>query len=53
VLPNYGFEGGGKTLQQAGAVSADNLSPQRARILLMLALQTTADPKQIQQLFDR
>jgi len=53
VLPNYGFEGGGKTLQQAGAVFADNLSPQKARILLMLALQTTADPKQIQNMFDR
>ncbi len=53
VLPNYGYEGGGKTLQQAGAVFADNLSPQKARILLMLALQTTSDPKQIQQLFDR
>src|SRR5438132_12886441 len=53
VLPNYGFEGGGKTLQQAGAVFADNLSPQKARILLMLALQTTSDSKQIQQLFDR
>jgi L-asparaginase len=53
VLPNYGFEGGGKTLQQAGAVFGDNLSPQKARILLMLALQTTSDAKQIQQLFDR
>src|SRR5207302_3447597 len=53
VLPNYGFEGGGKTLQQAGAVFADNLSPQKARILLMLALQTTSDAKQLQQLFDR
>ena len=53
VLPNYGYEGGGKTLQQAGAVFGDNLSPQKARILLMLALQTTSDPKQLQQLFDR
>ena len=53
VLPNYGYEGGGKTLQQAGAIFGDNLSPQKARILLMLALQTTSDPKQIQQLFDR
>jgi len=53
VLPNYGYEGGGKTLQQAGAVFADNLSPQKARILLMLALQTTTDPKQLQQFFDR
>ena len=53
MLPNYGFEGGGKTLQQAGAVFADNLSPQKARILLMLALQTTADAGQLQQMFDR
>jgi L-asparaginase len=53
VLPMYGFEGGGKTLQDAGAIFADNLSPQKARILLMLALQTTSDPEQIQLLFDR
>jgi L-asparaginase len=39
VLPNYGFEGGGKTLVDAGAVMADDLSPQKARILLMLLLQ--------------
>ena len=40
VLPNYGFEGGGKTLADAGAVMADDLSPAKARILLMLALQS-------------
>ncbi|MDQ2988381.1 MAG: asparaginase, partial [Pseudomonadota bacterium] len=39
VLPNYGFEGGGKTLADAGAVLADDLSPPKARILLMLLLQ--------------
>lgn len=39
VLPNYGFEGGGKTLVDAGAVMADDLPPAKARILLMLALQ--------------
>ena len=53
VLPNYGFEGGGKTLQQAGAVFADSLSPQKARILLMLALQTTSKQAELQKLFDR
>jgi L-asparaginase len=53
VLPNYGFQGGGKTLQDAGAIFGDNLSPQKARILLMLALQTTTSAKEIQQLFDR
>jgi len=35
VLPNYGFEGGGRTLVDAGAVMGDDLSPQKARILLM------------------
>jgi L-asparaginase len=53
VLPVYGFEGGGKTLQQAGAIFADNLSPQKARILLMLALQTTNKAGDIQKLFDK
>ena len=49
----YGFAGGGRTLKAAGAVFADNLSPQKARILLMVAMQTTANPGHIQSLFDR
>lgn len=53
VLPNYGFEGGGKTLQQAGAIFGDNLSPQKARILLMLGLQTSSKAADLQKLFDR
>jgi L-asparaginase len=40
VLPNYGFAGGGKTLYDAGAVMADDLKPAKARILLMLLLQS-------------
>jgi len=38
VMANYGFEGGGKTTADAGAVMAGELSPQKARILLMLLL---------------
>ena len=53
VLPVYGVVGGGKTLKDAGAVFADNLSPQKARILLMLALQNTSSAAEIQALFDR
>jgi L-asparaginase len=53
VLPVYGVVGGGKTLKEAGAVFADNLSPQKARILLMLALQSTSSAAEIQALFDR
>lgn len=36
-----------------GFVSADNLTPLQARILLMLGLAQGADPVQLQQLFDR
>lgn len=53
VLPVYGFKGGGKTLKEAGAVMADNLQPQKARILAMLALQKSLDPKELQKFFDR
>ena len=53
VLPIYGSVGGGKSLKDAGAVFADNLSPQKARILLMLALQSTSNAADIQALFDR
>jgi L-asparaginase len=53
VLPVYGFQGGGKTTKDLGAIFADDLSPQKARILLMLALQTTSDPAQLQKMFDR
>jgi L-asparaginase len=38
---------------QLGTVAADNLNPQKARILLMLALTKTANPQAIQQMFDR
>ena len=54
VLPNYGFEGGGKTLVDAGAVMGDDLSPQKARILLMLLLQNgVTGQKSLQTAFDR
>jgi L-asparaginase len=53
VLPVYGFIGGGQTLKEAGVVFADNLSPQKARILLMLTLQKTTDARAIQEVFDR
>jgi L-asparaginase len=54
VLPNYGFKGGGKTLLEEGAVFADNLSPQKARILLLLALQAgVTSQKELQRLYDR
>ncbi|CAN7309145.1 asparaginase [Acidovorax sp. LjRoot118] len=53
VQPAYGFDGGGHTLQAAGAVFADNLSPHKARILLMLLLQGARTPHQLQSMFDQ
>jgi L-asparaginase len=53
VRPVYGFAGGGSTLKAAGVVFADNLSPHKARILLVLALQASTQPDDIQRLFDR
>ena len=53
VLPNYGFEGGGKTLVDAGAVMGDDLSAQKARILLMLLHQdATMGQKELQAAFN-
>lgn len=53
VRPIYGFTGGGQTLKDIGAVFADDLSPQKARILLMLALQSERSVASLQALFDR
>jgi L-asparaginase len=40
------------TLKQIGCVTADNLSPQKARVLLLLALTKTRDPQSLQKYFD-
>ncbi|MEO9101050.1 MAG: asparaginase [Burkholderiaceae bacterium] len=54
VLPNYGFIGGGKTSADAGAVMAGDLKPAKARILLMLLLQSGLSSKdELQAAFDR
>ena len=33
-------------------IAADNLNPQKARVLTMLALTVTDDPEKIQKVFD-
>jgi len=53
-MASYGFIGGGKTTYEAGAVMADDLRAQKARILLMLLMQQgTKDQKSLQQAFDK
>ena len=41
----------GQKLREAGFLIADNLNPQKARILLALALTVTADPEAIARMF--
>jgi len=41
-----------ESLKRAGIVAADNLNPQKARILAILALTQTSDPEAVQQYFE-
>jgi L-asparaginase len=52
VFPLSAGKGSALTLRQIGCVLADNLSPQKARILLMLGLAKTRDPETLQKYFD-
>jgi L-asparaginase len=53
VLPLYAGGGGGTTLHQMGCIFADNLSAQKARVLLMVALTRTRDPEELRGYFNR
>ena len=39
-------------MRQAGFIQADNLTPQKTRILLAMALTKTKDRSEIQRMFD-
>ncbi|NVZ99098.1 asparaginase [Pseudomonas gingeri] len=53
VRPVYGFTGGGVTLRDAGALFANDLSAQKARILLMLAMQVPRSSTELHAIFDQ
>jgi len=40
------------TMRQRGIIGADNLNPQKARVLAILALTQSTDPVEIQRMFD-
>jgi L-asparaginase len=46
-----GRVGDGKELRENGLIAADNLNPQKARLLLALALTVTSDPGEIARIF--
>lgn len=51
VLGTYGYEGGGASLKEAGAILANTLNGQKARIQLMLVLSLTRDVQEIKKYF--
>lgn len=51
-LPLYGGTSGGFTLREIGCVLGDDLSPWKARILLMLALPLSREQEKLQAFFD-
>jgi L-asparaginase len=53
TLPLYAAKGSGVSLVNIGCVLADNLSPQKARVLLMVAMTRTKDAKELAKYFDR
>jgi L-asparaginase len=54
TMPVYGFEGGGKTTFDAGAIMAGDLNPQKAKILLTLLLRNgVRDRAALREVFDR
>lgn len=50
-IPLYAAPGSGLTLVRAGCVLSDNLSPQKARVLLMVVLAVTRDTAEIKKYF--
>ncbi|MDR2787639.1 MAG: asparaginase [Candidatus Accumulibacter sp.] len=54
TMPVYGFEGGGKTTFDAGAIMAGDLNPQKAKILLTLLLHNgIRDCTALREVFER
>jgi L-asparaginase len=52
VLDTYAYEGSGRDLRNRGVIFAGNLTGPKARILLMLALGITSDPKELRLLIE-
>ncbi len=53
VRPLYAYTGGGLSLRKVGAIMAGNLTPQKARVLLMLALAAGERGETLQRLFEQ
>jgi L-asparaginase len=52
ALDTYAYKGGGKQLHNMGVIFGEDLTGQKARIKLMLALGLTEDVEEIRKLFE-
>jgi L-asparaginase len=52
ALDTYAYEGGGKQLRNMGVIFGEDLTGQKARVKLMLALGLTGDVEEIRGLFE-
>lgn len=52
ALDTYAYEGGGKQLHNMGVIFGEDLTGQKARVKLMLALGLTQDVKEIRRMFE-
>ncbi|MGM9987525.1 MAG: asparaginase [Bacillaceae bacterium] len=51
--PVYAYDGGGKQLEKMGLIFTNGLNGQKARLKLLVALQTTTDIEKIRDFFDQ
>jgi len=51
VQPTYGYDGGGRQLNNIGLIFADGLSGQKARIKLLIALEKTKNIEALKNIF--
>jgi L-asparaginase len=52
VSPAYGYEGGGRMLEEMGVVFGQDLPGPKARIKLMVALGVSAEPEDVRRVFE-
>ncbi|MFD1360580.1 asparaginase [Lentibacillus salinarum] len=53
VQPTYGYDGGGKQLKEMGVIFANGLTGPKARLKLLITLETTTDAKKLKGIFEQ
>ncbi len=53
VQPTYAYDGGGKQLKEKGVILANGLTGPKARLKLLIALETTSNVKELTNIFEK